>query len=63
MFFNGPEPRVIADCLTVSVGGGPAEAMFSNGPEVSVPRDYLLVMTHPSVRRGSADRVRGTGGP
>ncbi len=63
VFFNGPEPRAVAGCLTVGVGGGPAEAVFSNGPEVRVPKDCLRVVTHPSVGRGTAGRVRGTGGP
>ena len=48
VFFNGPEPRVPKDCLTVGVGGGSAAAVFSNGPEVPVPRDCLRIMTHPS---------------
>ncbi len=62
VFFNGPEPRVVADCL-IGVGGGPAAAVFFNGPEVRAHTSCLLVVTHPSVKRGSAGWVRGTGGP
>ena len=63
VFFNGPKPCTVAGCLTVGVVGGPAEVVFFNGPEVRVPRDCLLIMTHPSVGGRSAGRVRGTGGP
>ncbi len=62
VFSNCPEPH-IADCLTVSVGGGPAEAVFFNGHKVRVPKDCLRIMTHPSVGGRSTGRVRGTGGP
>ena len=37
------------------------EAVFSNGREIHVLRDCLLVVTHPSVGGGTTGRVR-TGG-
>ena len=57
-----PAPLPAASQLG-SVGGNPAEAVFFNGPEVCVPKDCLLMMTHPCVGGRSAGRVRGTGGP
>ncbi len=63
VFSNGPEPHVPKDCLTVRVGGRPAEAVFLNGPEARFPKDYLRIVTHPSVGGGTAGWVRGTGGP
>ncbi len=62
MFSNGPEPHVVANCLTVGVGGGPAEAVFFNVPEIRISRDCLLIVTHPSIGTGTAIRVRGTRG-
>ncbi len=63
VFSNGPEPRNPKDCLTVRVGGGPAEAVLFNGPKARVPRDFLRIVTHPSVGGRTAGWVRGTGGP
>ena len=38
-------------------------AVFFNGPKVRVPKNCFRILTHPSVGRGTASRVRGTWGP